>query len=399
MKKVKLLVAAMFMAVTLGLPAKAVFAAAISLTQADFTFADCDDHTANAKGIICYDLSGTNAYKIPAGDYILGENINLGTGSAFTSGVTFSLDLNGKSITNSSDMAPALELDATTNTISGTGTIASTSYAAGVSANGVWDEMSGELTTRTTTIINGNPSIKTLSANGVTLTINGGTYTSNGMGGAINLGDDIIATINNAEATATAGDAMYIYGGKLTINGGKFTSQGSLGICAEGKLDALTITGGTFTGKSAGLSLTGIPTSASLSGGTYSATGSDDWDLGPIVVMDDEVGTTTLSSFLAPGAAYSDSSFELNEDSFIPTVYLTKKSVTITNGSSSDDEGEETPAAEESTSSSSSIGAPDSGRSTKETASATTSALATLLASSAILGGIYAGKKVLAKKA
>ena len=389
MRKAKLLIAAMFMAVTLGLPAKAVFAAAVSLTQADFTFADCDDTTANAKGIICYDLGTSKAYGVPAGEYMLGENISLGAGSIFTNGASFSLDLNGKTLSNSIDGNTVLELDSTNNVISGTGTIASTGYSNGVSAYGVFDD-EGNLTTRNNVVINGNPNIRGLNANGVTLTINGGTFTSTGLGGALDLGDNGITTINNATVTTTNSDGVYIYGGKLTINGGTFTANSFSAITSEGVLDSLTITGGTFSGNGAGLALVGVPRSAALSGGTFITTGETGGIevYGPITLAG-EVDPTDLDSLLAEGASYSDPTATRTGDAPFYFVYLTNKNVTITNGSTP------TPApAEES---SSTIGAPDSGRSTKET-SATTSILATLLTSSAILGGIYASKKHLAKK-
>lgn len=390
MKKLKLLVAAMFMAIALGLPAKAVFAATINLTQADFTFADCNG-TANAKGIICSEVGGENAYQLPDGEFTLGENISLGTGTAFTTGDSFSLDLNGKTISTNNDTYSALELDGKSAIISGTGNITNTGFGRGVAAYGEYDA-SDNLVARTKLTINGNPNISSIGVRGTELTINGGTFAGSGWVSAVNFGDDSITVINGGTFSAEGADAVYVFGGSLTVNSGTFTSAGSIGLMLEGQLDSLKITGGTFTGKTAGLVMGFIPTSTSLSGGTFTTTGSDEWDLGPIQVSSDDVTENTLNSFLAVGASYSDGSFHLNSTVTPKQAYLTTKSVTITNGS--------TPApADDSTStdSSSTVGTPNSGRSTAEAGSATSS-LAGLIASIALVSLAFLGKKHFAKK-
>lgn len=400
MKKAKLLIAAMFMAVTLGLPAKAVFAAAVTIAQADLTEACATPGTETAKGITCD--TAQKFYTLKAGDYTLGENLTLPDDYFIVLGGTgnFNLDLGGKTITANANRGVISVENIDKNTAIANGRIVNNynDYSSNaVTISGVKTVLSSlnlSATTAVTSTPNGEHAsevtLDTITANsplqisGGTLTINSGTYAVTGGYGAAYL-NNVNTTITGGIFTTEGASAMYYMGSEsntLTISDGTFTSAGDNGIEFEG--GNLTISGGAFTGGKAGLALASYR-SVSLSGGTYKYTSTGLGSLGAIAVLG-ETDTSKLAGFLASGYKYNDGTVATGRMGTMDFVYLTNHTDSVVSTT--------TPAPEES---SSTIGAPDSGRNTKET-SATASILATLLASSALLGGVYAGKKHFAKK-
>ena len=363
------------------------YAAAVGLTQADFTFEDaaCTTHTPNAKGISCYDVSGVKYYQISAGEYKLDGDVNLGTGAAFTSGDSFSLDLNGKTLSASSTN-PVIELDSTNNTISGSGAITNNTSDISFTARG---EYSGAtLVSRSNVTINGG-TFGAAGFYGTNTTINGGTFTGGEWSMAVEL-SETNGKINGGTFSAAGASAMYFNQGAdstLEINGGSFTSAGDNGIEIMDGVKDLKITGGTFTGKVAGIAFDMAPTAAALSGGTYIATGTDEYSYGGIVMWSQD-NTNALSSLLAAGASYSDGNAAKGGTDPNWFVYLTNKRVTIGNGSIIIVD----PTAEEASTASATVGAPNSGFSTKET-SAATSIVASILAAGTLVASIFGIRK------
>ena len=340
MKKAKLLIAAMFMAVSLGLPAKAVFAASISLAQADFTAACTTPDVETEKGITC--STTDNTYALAAGDYTISEDITLDDdyGILLESG-DYTIDLGGHTIT------------------------ANTAYPV-IYAEG------DNIVLSDGAIVNTN------------------TYSAAG-----NFGTNV--TISNVDFTANGASAVY-YGGTdsttLTIAGGSFTSTGDNGLEIYG--GNLVIFDGTFTGLAAGLFLSTGYASVTLSGGTYTYTDTSD-GLGAIAIFGTD-DVTELTSFLADGYYYQDGTSASGlYAGRVEYVYLTNTTDAVVTDTDDDDDSTDSTTDSTTTETSTTIGTPDSGKSTKET-SATVSVLASLLASSAILGGIYVGKKALARK-
>ncbi|MBQ3352061.1 hypothetical protein IJG91_00110 [Candidatus Saccharibacteria bacterium] len=420
MKKAKLLIAAMFMAVTLGLPAKAVFAAAITITQADLATACSGTPT---KGITC--STTDERYTLAAGEYVLGSDLDLGTYNLGLSGAgNYILNLGNHVITSAVNTAKNSSTITVVNSGKTTaiknGKIANTGMGGGtalsiggsiatisdvtLSSNADTAEINNFGTTAANVTFNNVVSNKHINVMGdSTLTINSGTYSGDMMGAvSTSLAFDPITfeynddgghlIINGGTFASAASSAIYANGiGKkasVEINGGSFTSEGDTGMEVLGA-KSVKVTGGTFTGKEAGLRLAEY-TSVVLSGGTYKATGTE-VDNGAITML--ATNESKLSTLLAAGYKYTDGAAAMGTLFGEPLAYLTSKNVSVVSTSTSTNDETNT----EDTTSSNTIGAPDSGRNTKET-SATTSALVSILASSVLLGGIYAGKKHFAKK-
>ena len=370
------------------------YAATVGLTQADFTFTDaaCTSHEANAKGISCYDVSGDHYYQISAGDYQLDENIDFGTGVAFTAGESFSLDLNGKTLSGSN--TTVIELDSTNNTISGSGAITNPVSGVSFTARGVYT--GGNLTSRNNLTVTGG-TFGSVGMYGVNATITGGTYTGSGWSMAAEF-SETNAVINGGTFSAPAASAAYFNQGAdstLEINGGSFTSEADNGIEFMEGVKNLKITAGTFTGKVSGLAFDVAPTAATLSGGTYVATGTGEYDYGGIVIYGaDDI--SVLSGLLASGASYSDPSAERGGTDPNFFVYLKNKRVTISNGSRVFPEAAEEDTEE--TTSGSSAKSPNAGFTSAE-ANAATSVIATAIAATALTAAGLGIKKSLKKEA
>lgn len=405
MKKVKLLFAAMFMAVTLGLPAKAVFAAAISLTQADFTEACATPGTETAKGVYCDDAQ--HFYSLKAGSYTLGSDLTLSEGYFLTldKAGDYNIDLNNHKITGKSETGELLLIENTDkNTTIANGGIFSETESCAISIKGVKTTLSSVVLSAPYVAISSLPidekvaditlndvaTNSTLQLAGGKLTVNGGSFVATGMSAAAHL-YNVSALVNGGIFSADGASAMYYDSegeSTLTIVDGTFVSEGDNGIEFSG--GNLSIAGGSFTGRKSGINLAHYD-GVILSGGTYKYTGTGDEGFGAIAIFGED-DPTLFTGFLADNYRYNVGTASKKSYYTIDYVALTSRTDSVVSTA------EPTPE-EESSSSDSSIGAPDSGRSTKESASATTNALATLLASSVILGGIYAGKKALAKKA
>ena len=418
MKRLKLLILALFTAISLGLPAKAAFAASIELAQADFDAAVCaDEPAATAKGIKCF--TG-GLYTLAKGDYKLTSNITLpdDAGLFLNDNGDYTLDLGsytlaghnngnvlgimnfghsttitGGTITNSGDTVYVFGSDATFKNT----TIKSTERDALYVADADTDE-------------DGNPDtpskaiLENVTATGLvavddtsTLTINGGTYTGNNAApAAMTYGNGGNLIINSGTFTGGGNElwgASAVYAnadGAVTINGGTFTSSKDAGVMAEGGTKSVTITDGVFTGKYAGLSISDINTTVKLSGGTYKYTGeSDEYrPAGAIVLTGTEQGSDLLK-LLADGYKYTDETADKKVNTFEdphggdPEIYrfafLTNKSVDVYKPNSSS----ETAAATESDST---VGSPDSGFLTSGLANANASIIATVAAATILTG-------------
>ena len=350
------------------------YAAAVSLEQADFTFASCDDGTTiSTHGVRCFDVGGANLYLIPDGEYELSEDITLDGGAAHQ-GDSFSLNLNSHNLTNSSIDAPTLTLNGKSSIISGTGAITNTESGISVVATGDPDP--------STLVINGG-TFGSVGASNTNTTINGGTFTGSGWMMAF-AADGSNVVVNGGTFSAAAASAMYFNNGadnSLEVNGGTFTSAADFGIEFMDGIKDLKITAGTFSGGHAGLAFEIAPTTATLSGGTYIATANDEYTYGGIVIFGaDDI--SALANLLAAGSSYSDPSAERKGTDPDFWVYLTNHNVTITSGAAAEEE--------------SSAKSPNSGFITAET-SAATSVAATVIAATALTAAGLGLKKSLKK--
>ena len=412
MKKAKLRIAAVLMAVSIGIPAKAVFAAAITITQEDFAAA-CT--TAPTKGITCNATDGR--YTLAAGDYVLGGNVDLGTYNlGLAEAGDYSLDLGGHTLTTATDSnvkpnavtvinagkTTAIKNGKITNTANGTKALAIGGATATLTdviltSDGNSAEIGDFGTTAANVTFNNVTSGSHIEVMGnSTLTINSGTYSDN-MQGAISTsfsfdpvtfemtGDGGHLIINGGIFTSEAGSAIYANGigekATVEINGGTFTSEADTGLEVLGA-KSVVITGGTFTGLEAGLRLADY-NNVVLSGGTFKALGTEAGN-GAVTALAEN--TDILSKILASGYKYTDATATMGTLWTEPLAYLTNKNVSVVSDST------------EETIDLSTIGSPNSGASTKGSGSATTSTVATLGASAAVISGLYLGKKHLAKK-
>ena len=241
--KVKSLLAAGTMVAGLGVSVFSLPTYAASTTLNDISGLTCAD-----------DGIGNNACVLPAGDYVLGADLNLGDAYlSVSSAVT--IDLNGHKISTTSWWA-AMQVINGTLTINGNGEIGNTVR------------------------------IKA----GSNVTINGGTFKS---GITAIYVDDKLTDGNVGNPTT------------LIVNNGSFVAEGDNGIEAtfDNANSKLTISGGTFTGGYAGLVVNKVD-QVKLLGGTYSFTG--DYGFGSIAATGDKSG---FSKMLGDGYEYSGTDF------------------------------------------------------------------------------------------
>ncbi|MBQ3309726.1 hypothetical protein IJG78_03555 [Candidatus Saccharibacteria bacterium] len=414
MKKAKILIAAMFMAATLGLPATAVFAATITLTQADFEAACTTPDVMTAKGIRCDTTD--SYYAIKAGDYTLGGNVDIDTYSILLTDDSgnYNINLGGFTLSgavdNYDDYLIILQNGAKTNTISN-GKIINDGDATALGTGGANTTLSDiSITSNSNTLYvgagatddAGSVILNNVTSTGAvsvgeesTLVINSGSYVGTGYGPAASTdymtGGNLI--INGGTFTADDASAVYANGpgtsGSVIVNGGTFTSAGDTGLEILGA-KTVRINGGTFKGARAGLGVTEYNT-VILAGGTYTATGSD--NMAGAIQMYDVDKAAALLGLLADGYKYQNGSADYFEDAGFGMAYLTQKTDSVVSESTPE---EETATDTSDTSSSSTIGTPNSGRATAA-GSATASFAASAIATSAILGITYGTKKHLAK--
>lgn len=420
MKKLKLLIAAMFMAVTLGLPAKAVFAAAVELSQADFDAADCTAEAPTAKGITCFGSVGF--YRLNPGTYKLSTNITLpdNYGLVVSGNGDLNLDLNSKTFAGNTPNLVDLKNGANSATITN-GTITNNAdfgNGIGFETNGSLSNITINATDSAVHVVNRDsdnddvadaPSNVTLDAvttkgkvsvsNSSNLVINSGTYTASANGVAVEAAYHSTGslTINGGTFTSnlSGASAGMSLGGTVIISGGTFTSNGYSGFLDDGST-SITIMDGSFTGKTAGLALSGTTPPVTLSGGTYTATGTGD-GVGAITI----VGGTTdaFAGLLATNYAYTDATSAFFDDGWSGVAYLTNKSVDVYNTVTPTPDPDPTPSSDtDDSSSSSTVGSPDTGRATSDGGSASSSAITGIIAAS-MLGLIaYVAHRKLAKK-
>lgn len=157
-----------------------------------------------------------------------------------------------------------------------------------------------------------------------TVKITGGTFVGKNNGGALNL-QATNATITGGKFSADAASSIYYYGAgttNLAISGGTFTSGYDNGIEIEG-VDALTISGGEFTGGVSGISVAAF-NSIKLSGGTFKAT-SDNGKGGILLIAassEEEYTAEDLVSYLVDGYKYSP---DLDAQTGEGTIYTQKE--------------------------------------------------------------------------
>ena len=361
------------------------YAVANNLVQTDFSGATCDGATLNAHNMICEDNAGIKTFFLPSGDYILGEDINLGDGSLVINAGNASLDLSTHEIKNTTDSNPVIGLSgAHTFAISGSGKITSATGAY-THALRVEGASATELATFT---VSGTSTITGAFIQKANATIDSGNFVSNGTGGGLE-SDASNVTINGGTFTAGNADAYYIHGSAsntVTVNGDTFTNSGAdgAGISVEGDLGTLKITGGTLSGPTTGLSLGVTPATTALSGGSYISTGTGEYSYGGIVVGNVD-NINVLSTLLAAGSSYSDSSALVGGTAPYTFAYLKEKTITITDGSS-------TPATEDE----SGVKSPNSGFITGENNATASLATAAVVATGLAAAGL--GLKKAAKK-
>ena len=420
MKRLKLLILALFTAISLGLPAKAAFAASIELAQADFDAAVCaDEPAATAKGIKCF--TG-GLYTLAKGDYKLTSNITLpdDAGLFLNDNGDYTLDLGsytlaghnngnvlgimnfghsttitGGTITNSNDTVYVFGSNATFKNTTIKSTERDALYVADADTNG-----DNTPDTPSKTILENVTATGLVAVDGTsTLTINGGTYTGNMSAAASTYydymnqtgGGNLVINSGTFAGGTWGASAVYTYtNGTLTINGGTFTSSEDAGVMAEGGTKSVTITDGVFTGKYAGLSISDINTTVKLSGGTYKYTGeSNEYrPAGAIVLTGTEQGSDLLK-LLADGYKYTDETADKKVNTFEdphggdPEIYrfafLTGKSVDIYKPNSSSE-------AAAATENDSTVGSPDSGFLTSGLANANARIIATAAAATILTG-------------
>lgn len=398
MKHLKLLIAAMFMAISLGLPAKAVFAAS-TLTQSDFDALDCNTHNI-VNGITCYDLYGAgnaNTYLLSPGEYTLGSDLNLDGVLSNLGNLT--LNLNGHNISSIDDYA-TLYLGAGTVVINGSGTVTNAGDTTIYMENQVFDTNTGYWTDSAelgNLTINGGTFVNTAGSNAgyfasTNVTINGGAFQTSGAS------NDYGSAIEFADYTARVDNIA-----NLTINGGTFTSTNDRAALVYGA-KSVTITGGTFTGSMAGLALAGNK-DVSLSGGTFNYTGTapatatSELPYGAITIYGAE-SSSAITDILAAGYAYTDPTsgtvnIEDPSGETIYHVYLSGRSVSVYLPSSedpTDDSSDDTAESSSETTTTTAVAAPNSGHSTAES-SAAVSLLSTAAAATLSAGAIVAARR------
>lgn len=412
MKRLKLLILALFTAISLGLPAKAAFAASIELAQADFDAAVCaDEPAATAKGIKCFTggiytlakgdykftgnitlpdnsglfLNGDGDYTLDLGSYTLAGNNNGGNILGIEN-FGHSATITGGTITNSGDTVYVFGSDATFKNT----TINSTERDALYVADADTDE-DGNPDTPSKTILENVTATGLVAVDDTsTLTINGGTYTGNYGAAAMTYMNGGNFIINSGTFTGVGdwgASAVYINeNGSATINGGTFTSEGDRGVIAEEGAKSLTITDGTFTGYYAGLTVPAAGTTVKLSGGTYKCTGESNeyTSVGAITIMGSNQASD-LAKLLADGYQYTDGTADAKTFGEAGRewhyAFLTNKSVDIYKPGSSS-EAATTESDDDTTAKS-----PDSGFLTSGLANASASIIATV-ATATILTGL-----------
>lgn len=240
--------------------------------------------TAINTGNIATYSTGTDAYTLPAGDYELGSNLDLGTGVINIEGAV-TLNFGNYKITAANIMVPA----GASLTLSGDGGV-----------------------------------VGSITSNGI-LTINGGIYdTTSGWGAPLNVNAGTL-TVSSGRFKAGGSSAAYIMSDvNAIITGGDFTSNGDHGIEADGNAK-MNISGGTFTGSVAGIIM---PSSATLTlaGGTFNYTDTVNGH-GALAILNGEVSAFT--SFLADGYEYSDATASVKDWYGISIARLSGSSVTV----------------------------------------------------------------------
>ena len=227
-----------------------VFAAATELTQAMF------DSASNSTTPIS--LNGTN-YTIVNGEYILGENIDLGADHIqFGAGNNVVIDTNGKTITSSYSDGTIIINGAATIEIKGAGSILNT----GSNKNSLV-QRGGQGTTTidgptfNKVYVGEEPPVPI-----TTLIINSGTFEYLNCTG-------IDLTINDISipAAASSDNGIFLHDGTFVINDGTVASSNGLALdyYPDDINSSLIINGGTFNGHVAGLIFrTHSPNSPSL---------------------------------------------------------------------------------------------------------------------------------------
>ena len=237
----------------------------------------------NTGNIATYN-TGADTYTLPAGEYELGSNLDLGTGVINIEGVV-TLNFGNYKITAANIAVPA----GASLTLSGDGGVVGS-----VTSNG-------------------------------TLTINGGVYdTTSGWGAPLNVNAGTL-TVSGGRFKAGGASAAYIMGDtNATITGGDFASNGDNGIEADGNAK-MNISGGTFTGAVAGITMPSSVT-LTLSGGTFNYTDTVNGN-GALAILNGEVGAFT--GFLASGYEYSDATASTKDWYGMTIARLSGSSVTV----------------------------------------------------------------------
>ena len=273
-----------------------VNAAALTLTQTDFTDAKSTPGVETAKGLKYYEdeIAGGDHikyYLLPSDtDVILDGDINLDDGAGIIQLRNNNVTLNSNVVLNGSFKTESL----TNNTIDGSGTV-----SGGFAQYGGTATINGSITfndiiisyNANSTIINGGTFNKGLSGkSNTTVTINAGTFKSSDTG--------ICAVISDGYS-------------EFTINGGTF--DGSF-IGFSNEVGDTLIKGGTFTGGTAGAFIGSDNTK--ISGGTFKSTGTrylyGDGKQGAIVITD----TITFADILSNGYQYSTSTESTTVDPY-----------------------------------------------------------------------------------
>ena len=325
--------------------------AATEITNADLETAKGGTPT---KGIT-YD-NEFDWYSVAEGEYIFGEDINIGTSTLGVEDATVVFDLNGKTLTCESDEYGAIEVFKNANvTIKGNGTITSPIPVFGYDESIVSIEngtFNGEVRSHGhedsqgihysyfnikngtfkaalhfeyANVVIDNGTFDTTEANqdavyvnsGASIEINGGTFKSVSNGLMVEPGGYYDSQLGEFVSGANPKSVV--------INAGTFTGVEESGIGAF-SVDSLEINGGTFTGGMVGLWFNDVD-KITLAGGTYKATSND--AMGAITTNGED--TSALTAILGDGCSYDPAMDATVIEKWDMKYAVSQKEITVVN--------------------------------------------------------------------